>query len=49
VRGRLKEEEMSAAFQEGKFDIPKAPSLGLLLEDVSPVSPSLVWSLLARV
>ena len=34
VRGRLKEEEFGLAFQEGKFDIPKAPSLGLLLDDV---------------
>ena len=35
VCGRLKEEEFGLAFLEGKFDTPKAPSLGLLLEDVS--------------
>ncbi len=35
VRGYLKEEEFEAAFLEEKFDIPKAPALGLLLENVS--------------
>lgn len=34
VRGRLKEGEFELAFEEDKFDIPKAPSLGLLLDDV---------------
>ena len=35
ICGRVKEEEFDVAFQEDKFDIPKAPALGLLLEDVS--------------
>lgn len=35
VRGRLKEEEFGAAFQEEKFDVPRAPALGLLLQNVS--------------
>ena len=34
MRGRLKEEEFEVAFKEEKFDIPKAPALGLLLENV---------------
>ena len=35
MRGRFKEEDFEKAFEEEKVDIPKAPSLGLLLNYVS--------------
>lgn len=37
VRGRIEEAEFGRVFEEEKVDIPKAPSLGLLLENVSAV------------
>jgi hypothetical protein len=41
MRGHLKEKEMVVAFQEDRIDIPRAPCLGLLLENVSGVAPCL--------
>lgn len=35
VRGLVKEEEFERVFKREKVDIPKAPALGLLLENVS--------------
>ena len=34
VRGLAKEEEFDKVFQREKVDIPKAPALGLLLDNV---------------
>ncbi len=35
IRGYLKESDFDDAFLKEKVDIPRAPALGLLLEDVS--------------
>ena len=35
IRGYLKESDFESAFLEEKVDIPRAPSLGLLLDNVS--------------
>ncbi len=35
VRGRLERSEFETAFTKEKVDIPKAPALGLLLDNVS--------------
>ena len=35
ARGRASEEVFDSVFEEGKVDIPKAPALGLLLENVT--------------
>ncbi len=35
VRGRLERAEFEAPFREDRVDIPRAPGLGLLLDNVS--------------
>lgn len=37
VRGALEEKEFDKVFQAEKMDIPRAPALGLLLENVSSI------------
>ena len=45
VRGRLERVEFEKAFGQDKVDIPKAPALGLLLDNVSlPLPPPAVMA-----
>ena len=49
VRGLVGEEVMTEAFARKKIDIPRAPALGLLLENVRPHPPRDAYMYLVQV